>query len=367
MLYQVGPKVQKVTQLAPVYDAVTLWLPADMTDRPGRQFFDALTNYEERTNARTGMFYHVGKLDNLRVKSTPDGVSITGSLPRFHFGSNLETLTCQQTGHVLQRLSDTLGLPIESAKVTSFEFGSNLSVSRPPVEYFAHLGHASRYRRSEINMGNGNGLYYSNGRRELGFYDKLRELRSRKIRVPESLIGRNLIRYELRLLRKVGSQLATLNRESTLPKEAPSACSSVEPTYATLLHGVRKQYAVQCPAIKAATLYDPGFYRGLVSRWEIEYRGIQRRNIVRPVAGPIGSPRAFKDHLAALGLDRLGGAEAAMQWLRSAKQRGEIEQQHYKRNKQLIEELAASPVVMIEPELIGELDQAISETAERFR
>ncbi len=346
----------------PVYDAVTLWLPAEMTDPPGHRFFDALSSYEERTDARTGEVYHVGKLDNLRVRSRPEGVSITGSLARFHFGDNLETLTCPQTGEVLERLSDTLGLSIASAKVTSLEFGANLVVVRRPVEYFAHLGHASFYRRSEINMSNGFGLYYANGRRELAFYDKRQEMKNRKgrkLRLPESLIGRNLLRYELRLRRNVGDQLATI-------APSPADDSSADAIGGASL-GSGESGLMGRPTIKAGRLHNPRFYRGLVSRWEREYRAIHRRAILRPLSASIGGPRMFKEQLAAFGLERLGGADAVLALLESSHRRGEIEPNHYKRNKRLVEELAASPAVTIESELIAELDRVVCDTAARFR
>src|SRR5690625_7853433 len=52
--------------------------------------------------------YYSGALNNLRVYVSERGVSIQGSLSKYHLSDNMQTLRRQDTEQAIQRLSDDL-------------------------------------------------------------------------------------------------------------------------------------------------------------------------------------------------------------------------------------------------------------------
>ena len=77
----------------------------------------------------------------------------------------------------------------------------NFEVKNPPESYFYYLGPLSRYKRLEQTYHSLEGLYYNcqTDKKQLVFYDKIKESSYRKDRIPEGYSDRYLLRYELRL------------------------------------------------------------------------------------------------------------------------------------------------------------------------
>ena len=67
--------------------------------------------------------------------------------------------------------------------------------NRPPADYFSYLGDKSRYKRKpEYNES----LYYSIEKRQLLFYDKVKQSRKYREKIPEAFKGKHLLRYEVK-------------------------------------------------------------------------------------------------------------------------------------------------------------------------
>src|SRR5690625_930228 len=74
--------------------------------------------------------HYSGSLNNLRVYVSERGVSIQGSLSKYHLSDNMQTLRRQDTEQAIQRLSDDLHLPIKEAQVSRVDFAHNRSEER---------------------------------------------------------------------------------------------------------------------------------------------------------------------------------------------------------------------------------------------
>src|ERR1044072_5055618 len=127
-------------------DAVQMWISTNTPEI-------VLSNLNDRCETvshETGEVVNKGLLKKLRVKVTGGGVSINGSLAKFHFGNNYKTLTRSDTERAIAELSDQLNLPIGQAKVFRLEVGTNLIMEKPINQYWRMLGSAGRYERLEL-------------------------------------------------------------------------------------------------------------------------------------------------------------------------------------------------------------------------
>ena len=217
-------------------DNVKLYLPR-CRDMPSVTPY--LDSGSERTDIDTGEVSVYGSVSNIRVSQTFGGYYIQGSLPKYLYGNNVCQLTRKDIGTAIENLSDTLHLPIQDADVTSIEVGANICLSKVPSAYIGLLGDMPRMKRVML----GDSLYYrGSGKvfpRQYYFYDKKQEVKKKGGVMPVRLETANMLRYEMRLYRRLAKQL-----------------------------GIQE--------LKASTLQDRAVYRELVNRWLDGYLSINK-------------------------------------------------------------------------------------------
>lgn len=198
----------------------------------------------EPVSTRFGTTY-TSHIDNLTIRTTTQGVSIgNGSLCKFLHGNNVVNFTRTDTRLAFEKLSDTLHISLNNATVSRMDVAYNFEVTYPPESYFYHLGNLPCYKRLEQIFCKGvEGLYYSSvsDKKQLVFYDKIKETTNRKDSIPEEYRNKNLLRYELRLKNHI-KQIFKVNK------------------------------------VTVPMLYDVQFYNRIVDYWKSEYRKIVKQN-----------------------------------------------------------------------------------------
>jgi hypothetical protein len=195
-----------------------------------------LSDVTERHNEKQGTSC-TGKALDFFVKVYESGnVFLDGSLSKFYFeNNNIETLTRKATQNAVEKLSDFLHTDITTARVTRIDLSTIIPTKRPPSDYFMFLGAKSYFNRLQANPDT---LYYNNHQRQIIFYDKQKEARAKGMKVPEILQESNLLRYELRILKRVNAQLKA--------------------------------------EVTAGLLSNEMFYQSIVQRWYNEFETIQK-------------------------------------------------------------------------------------------
>ena len=198
-----------------------------------------LDSGNEKTNIATGETSVYGSVENMMIAQTFGGYYIQGSLPKYLYGNNVCQLTRKDVGMAIEKLSDTLHIPLQDADVTSIEVGANVCLSKPPSAYIRLLGNMPRMKRVML----GDSLYYrGSGKtfpKQYYFYDKKQEVKEKGGVMPVGLETANMLRYEMRLYRHLSKQL-----------------------------GIQE--------VKASTLQDRAVYQELVSRWLEGYLSINK-------------------------------------------------------------------------------------------
>ncbi|MDR0793928.1 MAG: hypothetical protein LBE82_11515 [Chitinophagaceae bacterium] len=216
-------------------DTLNLW--QDSTAIAGGNTFAIapyLSDVTERQSETKGYSISGNVLD-YTVHVFERGVSLNGSLCKFLFGDNLQTLTRRTVGQAIEKLSDCLHLDISTAKATRFDISTVTPTKRPPADYYAYLGQKPFFTRLQSNE---DSLYYNNHQRQIIFYDKTKEAKAKGMPIPDIWKGCNLFRYELRYTK-----------------------------------GINRQFKAD---VTAAMLYDRAFYDTIIQNWYKEFKDIQK-------------------------------------------------------------------------------------------
>ena len=267
---------------------------------------------------------HEGYIDGLYIRATPYYVEVKNSLCKWHLGNNLETLSRQSTERAIEKLSALLHLPMGQATITRVDVARNMTTTHPPECYLTHLGNYSPATRGPYSADRGKptGLIYKFKDRELVFYDKTKEAREKRATIPDLYKGRNVLRYELRYMRRVPKQLGR-------------------------------------DEVRAWMLYDEDFYINLNDRWRDEYKNIEKINTNRPSVAIKRVRDLNREGIVALG-KQYGGELGLLEHFSQQRRAGVLTPKEYFDLKKAIKEAhSVEGGIMEASPLIDELNEKI--------
>ncbi len=309
-----------------MYDKVKFFVDRSII---GSQYTN-ITNHLEKakveTDQTTGETRTKGTMNGLSIGVLGGGVFVEGSLPKYHYGSNIYPLDREGTKECIEMISDTLGINMSGADVVGIEFGTTFMMQYKVSAYLAKLGEMSRLQRYNFNADT---LYYKgSGKvqpRVYTFYDKLADCKAKHLPYPIDFEDKNLLRYEMRLKGRLAYQLGV-------------------------------------PEVKASTLYDRQFYRELVRRYQDSYFSISKINELNPNAMKEikNVSDAFNIFVARLLSQTEQPQRQIDTFINEIKAAGVFEdKKYYTRLKDKLNEIVTKDNITISNELIKELDDAI--------
>lgn len=287
-----------------------------------------LTNADE--GFKNGISYVTGRCGVFKVYVYENGVNISGgSLAKYFLGNNFQTLTRNDTRLAIEKLSDTLHLPVYEATMTRIDAATNMIMKYPPNVYYNHLGESY----PSMRLVQPDGLYYTpKSKKETRvFYNKVKEQTVKNQPIPELFKNSNTLRYEQRYLKQLSK---TFNVER----------------------------------VTAAMLYDERFYIDIIDRWKQGYDSIKKINDTEI---NIDAMRT-KTNLYKLGIQALaeinGGALNLLQQITEATERGELTRKQKHDLKEAIEQACEVKTDIVRPnEAIQELTTKIHQAASCYR
>lgn len=241
-----------------------------------------LDAYEERRPSNGGT-YIKGSVGGLLVTINRESLTIKGSLCKYYLGDNFQTLERADTKRAIEKLSDTLHIPLDEAIITRLDLAQTFEMQHPPELYLPHLGGCGRFNR----LVQPHSLYYTTKAKTLLLYDKAREAKDKGTTIPDSYKGKHLLRYEQRYTERLASSL-------------------------------------KVDRVTAAMLSDEQFYNYLVKEWVAAYRRIKKLNEITMNIDDVKGRKDF-DLLGRLSLiERMGGELEALANIRELHKRGKI-------------------------------------------
>lgn len=151
------------------------------------------------TNKNTGQEYFLGNIHNLKVKLTDNSIAIEGSLSKYRWTNNVDTLDYWNMLEAIEFLEEDVGLTLKDAKVRRIDLAANLVMKQTPCSYYPLLAKGGYLKRREDD----NGLYYRSNNRTILIYDKVIEHQRSKMQAADLFEGENVLRYEVRMNRNI--------------------------------------------------------------------------------------------------------------------------------------------------------------------
>lgn len=231
-----------------------------------------------------GLLWLTGRLNNLCISATRYTLKVgNGSLCKWYLGDNMHTMGRQDTQKAIEKLSDTLHVPMTKAAVTRVDIAQNMIMKHPSEVYLNHLG-ALKYSK---RLQEPDGLYYSLTGGRLCFYDKNREQKTKKEPIPELYMGKNVLRYEKRYTNRIANQM-------------------------------------NVGEVTASMLYDENFYIKLLNGWLQSYKSITKINDIIINIGAMKSKKElYKMGVLSL-VEQAGGQVKLFEQLNEAQKMGDI-------------------------------------------
>jgi len=302
-----------------MYDTLHMWLEwSKVKHLDLNKTRSVLSNIKEYGSADKNSQY--GKLKNFIVTIHDTGISLKGSLAIYYYGNNFETLTRDDTKKALERLSSELGLPIDLSKINRLDVATNFIMERPVSNYFPFLGDKPYFKRVQATE---TSLYYITYKKRLNIYDKTKQAKDKRLSIPDKFKGKNVLRYEMRLEKRVSKQFNTTE-------------------------------------LIASTLYDKEFYDHLMLLYTSEYTSIHKINKLNiENLDNIKTPKQAVDAICGAVLNK-AGLDMIPIFINDLKSK-EIYQDPkcYSRVKSKLKKLANNVKISEQNELLTELDTKI--------
>ena len=178
-----------------MYDTLHLCYNFVDNDRPNTDEIIYKLNEVSDVEFSGGSTCTYGNLDNLRVCVREGELTIKGSLPKYYYGNNFQTLSQKTTSEAIEKLSDDLNLDVNLCRVTRIDLSTNFITTYKPNIYYDYLGNLKRFNRLE----NPHSIDYRQKSKKLLFYDKVIEAKKTQLQIPLEFQNKNVLRYEMEL------------------------------------------------------------------------------------------------------------------------------------------------------------------------
>ena len=303
-----------------MYDTIKLcYSLLDNTVPKDSEVFNNLVNITESIDRDSQSTWCRGNAKNMVIRRNNQSITVQGSLPKYWYGNNLQTLQRADTGLIIEQLSDLISTDLSKARLQRVDFSTNIITEHKPQYYYRFLGHLTRFYRHSDNSS----LYYNQECKKLLFYDKIKEAQKSNMPIPNQYRDKNVLRYEMRLLK----QVKKFFKRDVLSKD----------------------------------LADKELYYYLLDRWYEYYKGIEKQtnSKINIMSNQITSPKDFDKQLL-IGLVQTLGFNQIDDVIEQMKARKVFSQkEYYSRLKSKYRKM--SKVEIDEEDVISEINMKVKE------
>ncbi len=306
-------------------DAIGIRLDSKDTSRAINEIQNPITYIDTKTGV---ILKTTGYIQNLRVKVDDRGISINGSLAKFLFGNNLRTPTRIEIQRAIEILSDLLSLHLDQARIFKLEFGINIHIDKPMINYYDCLGEMRYFKKTCYDKET---VQYKNINNAFVFYDKIKEMRKNRVPIPDIFRNKLIMRIESRLNKRL--------------------CQTLKE-----------------PKIKVSMLYEEIFYIKIIDLFRNQFDSIHRIRKIKLNSEVLqmATVKDFVNQLAFLQIIELGGEKEVLQMLEKEKNNFYCRQTFYMLKKKT-KELSSQPVLTEDSESMLELNRKVKQALANYR
>jgi hypothetical protein len=269
----------------------------------------------------------IGKLAGFSVNVNEDRVIIKdSSLQKFYLKHNLGYFGRAQIQSAFELLSDTIHLPVIKSNVQGFHFGINNRVQYSAGLYLPYFGNKPHCKRNEQSSG----INYKTSSKEFAIYDKIREMKDKRVAIPELYSNSHYLRFENRYKTKLDKHF---NIASITPE----------------------------------TLYSEDFYINLCNELYNSYKSIDKLKKIKIDMQSITKVKEYQSLGVLTLIEAQGGKINALNNVNERYKKGELTKKQTYDLKRLINECTKLSLQTIENDMILELDKSIKDNLRYYR
>lgn len=158
---------------------------------------------------KNGVVKYEGNVRNMYFAITDGELFLSGSIAKYLHGHNIVSVLPSEIQNFLNEMESIFRVSnIGRSRIMRADYGHNVKLETQVSDSIHVLSSIPRHNRSLIQMHGGYGLYFSNGMRQLVFYDKYKE--SPEYQDVNEEVQDRLLKYEVRLKAHVKRQLRSL-------------------------------------------------------------------------------------------------------------------------------------------------------------
>ena len=311
-----------------MFDTLNMWKDREaMAGDDPLAIAQYLTKPKQGWSEDDGCFIS-GRAGDYKIYANQRGISIKGSLAKYFLPSNVYTLTRATAQQAIEMLSDQLHIDVSTATVTRVDISTVIPTKHKPSAYYSQLGDKP-YCPNRVRATDGT-LYYQTQQKQLAFYDKTAEAKAKRALIPPTLADCNLLRYEMRLLKRLQKQLK------------------------------------RADPMTAAALYNQETYYMLVQLWKQEFETIKKIHRNTAMMQNIKTPKDAQTALFARLLQQ-GGQPVIDDFIADLKARKQFTNRlYYSRLKADLTKILQAPAEG-DTDLILEIERAVANVARYAR
>jgi len=259
----------------------------------------------------------------LTFKIFPYSIWMSGknsSICKYYLGDNFQTLTLEDFNDAILNISEKLGVDITKARVSRIDLATNFYMEKDPSNYHSCLTHLSRFTRGAIN---GN-LYFKTTQIELNFYDKKKEYRQKRVKIPEQFKEvENVLRYEIRFKKNISK---LFKRKITI-----------------------------------SDLCGKEFFSELYHKWKSYYWNITKQNpIVFDSETTTMGTKDFKDYFFVQGMEATGGVKVVYDIIEKSKKAHTLTSTKASYLRSVVSSAYSNPILSVNYDYVEELNDKMS-------
>jgi hypothetical protein len=264
-----------------------------------------------------------GNYNGMQIKITENKIHLHGSLSKFAFGDNIQTLNRKATFEAVNSLSEAFKMDFGDMNLTRIDISNNFIMKHPPEVYWDKLGDLRYFNKIVHN----NGVYFNKKNEQLLLYGKLNEYKVKGLEIPSIYKGLNMLRYEYRLIGRISK---TLNQNE----------------------------------VKMLHLYNEEFYINLLKLWQEKYFQIRKLNNIS--MKPTTSAKQLEQIFASMYIQSLG-QDKCLNMVKEWQKTNSLDRKTAYDMRNKIKSLNNLKDIAEESQLIKELDCKIKDSISNFR
>lgn len=311
-------------------DTIALHYPIELTGETKEQIVNRLKPLSNKVwgieeNSTTLI------INNFRLTVFDSYIFVRGSICKYYFGNNLQTLKYTDIIRAIVKLKNDTGLPIHLFNVSRIDVADNIFTDFPVAQYLKIIDGIDRFEEEHYSSkGVFTGKYFNQSSKTVLLYDKYEECKYRKREFDRRNFNNGIIKH-------INSDMDVDPKLMEYFKKNGKKVFRYE---FRLKKYVKKQ--LKMPLVQLRDLARKTVFKQLLRIWVKNFLRLRANGTVYRLPVNVTSAKMLTDLLLRAGVEYLGGDFAVQKMIRQHRKADKITSVQQTRLKQKLKKVVSS-------------------------